>query len=78
MPVIDGTSWCPVVRWAAAMGFTCEWDEDRGRVMLDGQLLDVAPTIWPDGHAYLPIRVLAAAAGVAITVDNQARTVAVG
>jgi len=78
MPIQNGHALCPVRAWATALGFQLDWDDETRRVLLDGHVIDAEPVII-DNYAHLPIRTLAASAGLAIlNVDTENHTVTVG
>jgi hypothetical protein len=68
-PIIEGSTYCPVSKWAQAMGFQIDLDTDAKTVSFDGQPLGTPVTILSDGEAYVPIRVLADAAGLNVAFD---------
>jgi lysozyme family protein len=77
MPLIEGRSYCPVRRWANAMGFkSVDFNNETKIVTLEGYMFAMPATLIDDS-AYLPIRDLATAAGLKLTVDDAARTVSV-
>jgi hypothetical protein len=78
MPVHDGVALCPVRPWASALGFEVDWNEDTHRVMFDGKQIE-EPVTLIDERAYLPIRILATAAGLKVlNFDATGHTVTVG
>jgi hypothetical protein len=76
MPVHQGRALCPVRRWGEAMGFAVGWDSDAQAVTFDRKRLSTQVVLIGDtGHA--PIRDLAEAAGLTLTVDASARRIIV-
>jgi hypothetical protein len=78
MPVHDGHALCPVRVWGNALGFDIDWHESSHRVVFNGREVPDNPVII-DERAYLPITVLAQAAGLRIIENNAAtHTIVVG
>lgn len=69
MIVRNGISLCPVLSWGKALGLQVGWD--GGEVTFDRQPVGRGGTII-DGHAFIPIRTLATAAGLNLAlVDGK-------
>lgn len=76
MPVAAGVARVAARVWGNALGFAVDWDAEAQAVTFDGSPVPSQPLVL-DGVAYLPIRALAEAAGLALAVDNAARVVTV-
>lgn len=76
MPVINGTSLCPVRVWGQALGFKVGWSEEDHLPTMNGEVLAADISVIGD-KSYAPVRQLVQGAGLKMDVDNNARTVTV-
>lgn len=76
MPVINGRAMCSARDWAKALGFAVDWDEERHKVLMEGELIDAEVRII-SGRGYVHVVKLIEAAGLTYTVDNERRIVRV-
>jgi hypothetical protein len=68
MPVINDTSFVRARTLSEKLDISIAWDDDAGRVIWDGKVIDSAPTLIDD-ESYLPLRSLVDANKYSIVVD---------
>jgi len=76
MPVPNGRALCPIRRWGEAMGFKVRWDNEAQAPTFNGKKV-ATKAVLIDEVGYAPVRDLADAAGLVLTVDAPARRVSV-
>lgn len=78
MPVKDGHAYCAVRTWGRALGFDVDWDDQVPHIYFNGDPVGADDEIWlRDEQAYLPIRTLAAKAGLQVEFAEDTHRVLV-